>query len=225
MSTHDDPARRLRAGDDDRDRVLQVVQRAHDAGRLTRDELAERQDLARGAVYLDELPELLSDLPEHEGWPLLPSSSNPDNLPAVRPTDRPTHSVEPAAGHTALPATAPPNAGFSVSVMSGRDVSLEPGTTELSNFAWWGGNNYDLTRALGPHRTVTLTLSAVMAGNEIYVPRDVRVIDQSVAIMAGNTIEASAQGDGSNGTLVIKGFLWWAGNTVALAKHERNRPA
>lgn len=214
MSAHEPQARRLRAGDGDRDRVLGVIQRAHEDGRLSRDELAERRDRATRAVYLDELPELLADLPEHEGWELLPSANDATRLPAVPRSQE----VAPTSSYEVLPATAPADAGFTASVMSGRDVSLDPGTEQLSNFAWWGGNNYDLTRAMGPGRTVTLVLSAVMAGSDIRVPPGVRVIDQSIAIMAGNEIKEDAQGDGSNGTLIIKGFLWWAGNTVELGK-------
>lgn len=219
MSAHQPPVRRLRAGDDDRDRVLGVIQRAHAAGRLTREEVAERSGRAERATFLDELPELLSDLPEHEGWELLPSANDATKLPAA--ATAPSQELAPAPSYSALPATGPADAGFTVSVMSGRDVTLDPGTEALSNFAWWGGNNYDLTRAMGPGRTVTLSLSAVMAGSDICVPPGVRVIDQSIAIMAGNEIKEEAQGDGSNGTLVLKGFLWWAGNNVELAKGQQ----
>jgi len=45
----------------------------------------------------------------------------------------------------------------------------------------------------------------------------VRVLDQSMAIMAGSDVDTNAQGDGSNGTLVIEGFLFWAGHSVKLA--------
>lgn len=213
MSAQQPPVRRLRAGDADRQRVVSVIERAHAAGRLTADEMTERRERAARSVYLDELPDLLDDLPEHEGWTLLPAVPGPSaHLPVV-----PSATTLPVARYDALPATAPPDAGFTVTVMSGRDVTLEPGTTELGNFAWWGGNHYNLTRAMGPGRTVTLNLSAVMAGSDILVPRGVRVVDQSIAIMAGNEIDPTAQGDGSNGTLVIKGFLWWAGNSVKLA--------
>ena len=36
--------------------------------------------------------------------------------------------------------------------------------------------------------------------------------------MAGNDIHKGAQGDGSNGTLIIKGFLFWAGSDIKLDK-------
>ena len=58
------PHRRLRAGDADRDAVLNVLQRAHAAGRLTVEELGERQDAALLARFTDEFPQLVADLPE-----------------------------------------------------------------------------------------------------------------------------------------------------------------
>lgn len=216
MSTDEPSARRLRAADADRQRVIDVIGRAHEAGRLSAAERDERTEAASRAVHLDELPALVEDLPEHESWPLLPSSSAVDNLPVMPASAGVT---EPAGQQPSmLPATGPADGGFTVSVMSGRDVAVAPGTEEIGNFAFWGGNNYDLTRAMGPGRTVVLNLNAVMAGSDITVPRGVRVVDESLAVMAANTIKPKAQGDGSNGTLVLKGLLFWAGNTVSLAK-------
>ena len=105
--------------------------------------------------------------------------------------------------------------------MSGRDVSIEPGTRHYLNFAWWGGDNIDLTGAMGPGVVITLELHAIMAGHHIYVPEGVRVVDDSMAIMAGNDVDREAKGDGSNGTLVLKGFLWWAGHDVKLGASRR----
>jgi hypothetical protein len=195
--SRDLPERRMRAGDADRDQVLTVVQRAYEEGRLDLEEMKDRQERALKAKFTDELPALVADLPE--GLTLVV----PDGAPVVpRPDD--------------LPDTGLTDAGFGVSIMSGRDVTLQRGTREFSNLAFWGGNNIDLTSAMGPGRIVTLTLHAIMGGNDVVVPEGVRVIDQSVAIMAGNGIAAEAQGDGSNGTLVLKGFLWWGGNDVKL---------
>ncbi|MFT3888667.1 MAG: DUF1707 domain-containing protein [Arachnia sp.] len=202
MSEPDVPMNRLRAGDQDRDRALTALQQAYEAGRLDLEEMHERQELALRAKFADDLLPLLADLPE--GQDLAVSQASP-----------------PAAAHHTLPATAPADGGFSLSVMSGRDVVVEPGTEQLGNFAWWGGNNYDLTRAMGPGRVITMSLHAIMGGNNIVVPPGVRVVDQSLAIMAGNEIESSAQGDGSNGTLVLQGFLFWAGNKVSLTREDR----
>ncbi len=188
----------LFVADADRDWALTAIQRGYESGRLDLQELRERQDRALRIVYTDELPELVADLPE---------GNDLTSAPGVPVVEQPA----------ALPATGPADGGFSMSVMSGRDIVVEPGTRELSNFAWWGGNTYDLTRAMGPGRIVVLNLHAIMGGSDIYVPAGVRVVDQSLAVMAGNDIAKEAQGDGSNGTLVLKGFLWWAGNDVQLA--------
>ncbi len=196
------PERRIRASDAERDQVLTVLQHGYESGRLDLGEMKDRQEKALRVRYLDELPALVADLPEGRDLVL--------NPPAPV-----------AARRVGVPERAPADAGFSVSVMSGRNVKVESGTRELRNFAWWGGNEYDLTEAMGPGRIVTLTLHAVMAGSDIFVPPGVRVVDSSTAIMAGNDIDREAQGDGSNGTLVLKGFLWWAGNDVKLAPGSR----
>lgn len=193
------PAPRYRAGDADRDAALEILQRAYEAGRLTFTDMQERQDRALSCVYTDELRPLVADLPEG------------DEL-----GERPGATVL-VPRRSVVPETAPAHGGASLTVMSGRDVVVESGTRDLSDFAWWGGNNYDLSEAMGPGRVVTLHLHAVMAGHNLYVPEGVRVIDQSVAIMAGNDIDRFAQGDGSNGTLILKGVLFWAGSDVKLA--------
>lgn len=202
MSDPQPPARRLRAGDQERDTLLNILEQAYADGRLDADELRERQAKALQLRFTDEMADLVDDLPE--GRELGPGTSV---------TPRPS----------ALPATAPAEYGASVSIMSGRNVTLPPGTEHMSNFAWWGGDEIDCTEALGPGRTLTLELNAIMGGHNIYVPEGVRVIDESIAIMAGNDIHKGAQGDGSNGTLIVKGFLWWAGSEVVLAGSKKDK--
>lgn len=197
------PRKRLRAGDADRDAVLEILQRAHGEGRLGIEELGERQDKALEAKYTDQFDELVEDLPE--GRHLMSTDAG-----GV------------AARHQApLPATGEPQR-TTFTVMSGRDVLIEPGTRHYLNFAWWGGDNIDLTSAMGPGVIITLELHAIMAGHDIYVPEGVRVVDDSFAIMAGNDIDRQAQGDGSNGTVILKGFLWWAGHDVKLGSSRKS---
>lgn len=195
------PRKRLRAGDADRDAVLEILQRAHGEGRLGIDELGERQDRALEAKYTDELTDLVDDLPGGRAVVV-------DADSGIAPR------------HSALPAAGPPER-TSFSIMSGRDVTIEPGTRHYLNFAWWGGDNLDLTHAMGPGVVITLELHAIMAGHNIYVPEGVRVVDDSLAIMAGNDIDREARGDGSNGTVILKGFLWWAGHDVKLGATRR----
>ena len=200
MSDADLPQRRLRAGDSDRDHTLNIIQRAYEAGRLDLEEMRERQEKALKSRYVDELPALVGDLPEGNEL-VTPGQGD---------------AVKAAPGPSPLPATGPANGGYTVAILSGRDILVEPGTRDIGCFAWWGGHDYDLTQAMGPGRIVTLNIIAIMGGCDIFVPPGVRVIDRSVAIMAGNDIEPDAQGDGSNGTVVIEGFLFWAGSNIKL---------
>lgn len=198
-----DPRKRLRAGDADRDAVLDVLQRAHADGRLSIEELGERQDVVLRARYMDQFDGVVEDLPE--GRDLMSVGTA---LPAVRRS-------------SPLPASGQPER-TTATFMSGRDITIKPGTRLYRNFAWWGGDNIDLTSTMGPGVVVTLELHAIMAGHDIYVPEGVRVLDESIAIMAGNDIDRQARGDGSNGTVILKGFLWWAGNDVKLGSTRRN---
>ncbi len=199
----EDPRKHLRAGDADRDAVLAVLQQAHADGRLSIEELGERQDLVLRARFLDQFNDIVDDLPEGR------------QLMAVDGAHTAARRPHP------LPVTGQPER-TTVTVMSGRDVTVEPGTRLYRNFAWWGGDKIDLTSAMGPGVVVTLELHAIMAGNHIYIPEGVRVVDNSIAIMAGNDVDREAKGNGSNGTLIIKGFLWWAGHDVKLATSRRH---
>ena len=184
---------RLRAGDENRDRVLRILADAHAAGRLDADELAERQDATLASRFTDELDRLVQDLPE---------ASADERLPATR------GAASPAVGEPVI---------SGMSVMSGSELRPARGTTRVRRFLWWGGDDIDLTDCLGPGITVQLDLVAVMAGSNIHVPPGVRVVDNITNVMAGNSVKRDAQGDGSNGTLVLNGFSWWAGHDVKLA--------
>src|SRR3954471_20592372 len=54
---------RMRAGDADRQRVVEVLGKHFGEGRLTVEEFDERVVRAHASVYLDELPALTADLP------------------------------------------------------------------------------------------------------------------------------------------------------------------
>jgi Domain of unknown function (DUF1707) len=56
-------ANRLRAGDEDRERIVDALRAHHEAGRLDQSEFTERMEAALSARWLDELPPLLADLP------------------------------------------------------------------------------------------------------------------------------------------------------------------
>jgi hypothetical protein len=65
-----DPA--LRASDDERDVVLQALERHVAAGRISLDEFDQRSSAALSAVTLGDLAALTADLPELTGEPAGP---------------------------------------------------------------------------------------------------------------------------------------------------------
>ncbi|MGV8845274.1 DUF1707 SHOCT-like domain-containing protein [Tessaracoccus sp.] len=199
------PQKRVRAGDADRDAVLEILQQAHAEGRLSIDELGERQDRVLRATYMDQFDDLVDDLPGGRGL----RTTDSEGLAPRRPAPMPVRGQPQRT---------------TVTFLSGREITIESGTRSYTNFAWWGGDHIDLSSAMGPGVVVELHLHAVMAGHDIYVPEGVRVVDESIAIMAGNDVAQEARGDGSNGTVVLKGFLWWAGHDVKLAWKQSQRP-
>lgn len=197
----DAPAPRLRIGDAERDAVLHALQEALAAGRLDVEEIDERQDKVLQAKFTDELEALVADLPEGRALAL-----TSDAAPATRPGTSRAH----------VPTRLDETPRTKVAILSGQTIVLEPGSPGLNTFAFWGGHDIYLRDCMGPGAVVTLEVSAIMAGHDIYVPPGVRVVDDCVAIMAGNDVEPAAQGDGSNGTLILRGFLFWAGSDVKL---------
>jgi uncharacterized protein involved in exopolysaccharide biosynthesis len=75
------PEPALRASDDDRDIVLQALERHLTAGRLNLEEFDQRSTAALSAVTLDDLAALTADLPELTGEPAQP----------VQPASHPRH--------------------------------------------------------------------------------------------------------------------------------------
>ena len=220
MATDDSPqppARRLRASDKDRDAVLGVITDAVTSGRLDPDETAERQDEALSAKYLDELMPLIVDLPEgHDLYRSLQRQTGGGTTPGTALAHR--DGPAPLSPRAAPGSEKPMN---SVAIMSGRELDIPAGTSEITTYALMGGDNVDLCEVMGPGVTVSLTSYSMMAGHDIYVPPGVRIRDDTINIMGGNEIRGSAKGDGSNGTLTLKGISFMAGHEVHLAKGYR----
>lgn len=214
----DGPARarrRLRAGDEERDAVLEVLAKAHAAGRLDPDEIDERQRETFRARYVDELPVLIDDLPEGRDlvarYAQITGGSESSGPPA------PGTSLARAPRGEILPVT--PGSGppeNSVAVMSGREIHVDPGTGIVRSYALMGGDEIFLSDVMGPGVEVTLESYAMWAGNDVYVPGGVKVVDKTVNIMAGNSVAKNARGDGSNGVVVLTGFSLMAGHDVKL---------
>lgn len=195
---------RLRASDVDRDEIIRILQEAHASGRLDLSEFSERQEQALEAKYMDELQPLLADLPEGLAF----NAPRPPHDPHAPLVPRPSGRHVVATRHEEPP--------FGLTILSGKTVRLAPGDPGIRDFAFWGGHEIYLADALGPGNVVVIDCTAIMAGHNIHVPPGVRVLDETIAIMAGNDVDANALGDGSNGTLILRGFLFWAGHNVKL---------
>ena len=73
---------RMRAGDTDRQRVVELLGKHFGEGRLTIEEFDERVVRAHASTYLDELPALTADLPGSPEPQRRPTRS-PMRMPAV----------------------------------------------------------------------------------------------------------------------------------------------
>lgn len=216
------PQRRIRASDKDRDAVLGVITEAVTNGRLDPDETAERQDEALSAKFLDELMPLIVDLPEGDGLHRRLARAT-GHGPAAG--SAPGSGVELRSPGELAPSAEPGSAApmNSVAVMSGREIEVAPGTAQVTTYAFMGGDNIDLCEVMGPGVSVELSSYSMMAGHDIYVPPGVRIRDETINFMAGNDIRKSAKGDGTNGTLILKGFSFMAGHDIHLAKGYRSK--
>ena len=80
---------RMRAGDKDRQRVVEQLGKHFGEGRLTVEEFDERVVRAHASVYLDELPALTADLPrEPRAAPPSDEVADASALRRVRPPHR-----------------------------------------------------------------------------------------------------------------------------------------
>jgi uncharacterized protein DUF1707 len=70
---------RLRAGDAERERVVEQLREHHEAGRIDVEEFGQRMEAALSARYLDELPALTADLPgsDRDHWDRVPRGEEP----------------------------------------------------------------------------------------------------------------------------------------------------
>ncbi len=194
--------------------MLGVITEAVTNGRLDPEETAERQDAAIAAKYLDELMPLIDDLPEgHDLHRALQLQSG------IHPTGEIAQRGPAPLAPVAAPGSSDPV--NSVAVLSGREIDVPAGTANVTTYALMGGDDIDLCEVMGPGVRVTLTSYAMWAGHNVYVPPGVRVRDETINLLAGNDVRSDARGDGSNGTLVLKGFSLMAGHDVRLAKGYR----
>lgn len=174
MNVSDPDHPRIRASDDDRNRVVAALSEAFSTGRLDYAEFDERTQQVYATRFRDELHAPLSDLfPD-------PAAVVESPLPAVRPdnpvTEPTSQQVTREQGGDRL----------SFSLMGGSEKTgnwlCAPSHVSV---AIMGGNDIDLRHSRLGAQTTTITAIAVMGEIEIYVPEDVRVVCDGVGIMGG----------------------------------------
>lgn len=193
--------RRVRASDAERDYVLYLLQQAHAAGRIDVEELGDRQDKALATRYSDEFIPLLEDLPEGQ-----------EVVEILRP--RPETPPAPRGAARFIPTFRGDRE--SLAILSGKKILPIRGTTSYHEMAFMGGDDFDLTDVMGPGVVFVLDAQCVLGGSTIHVPAGVHVVDEMTSVLGGNTIRKKAMGDGSNGTLVLRGTHILSGHTVKL---------
>lgn len=226
MNTPEKPlGRRTRASDAIRDRVVTELSDALTRGQLSTVEFDERQSQAIRAQYIDELPTLIEDIPE--------AGELEAELVQLDQQRRGHTGSHPAVtsgtgslAHTGAIQPTKPGTGMSdtvVAVLGGSNKVVQPGTPTINGFSLLGSSELDLVDVMGPGVELTIDTVALLGGNNLHVPPGVRIIDETIYILGGNDVEPSANGDGSNGTLVIKGFNLMGGISIKLARGYRSR--
>lgn len=211
-----DPSR-LRASDDDRAAVAQVLQAATDEGRLTPVELQERLDALYRSKTLHELEPLTWDLPGHRD--LVPRSPSfpPTGAPAGVMPGRPV-----PAGSAAARIGGTPTSSLAVGILSGATRAgnwVAP--AQFTAVAIMGGVDIDLTQARFAAPEVTITAIAVMGGIDIVVPDDVTVVVNGIGFMGAFEDNARIVGPPDGPVVRVNGLALMGGVDVHRPKGKK----
>jgi hypothetical protein len=200
------PNAHLRASDEDRDRVVDVLREALMSGRLTQDEHAERLEATLMAKTLGELEPITHDLvvPDTDPVPGRASSRIPIEAPA-----RPEDSFESLVGI------------FGGGERKGR-WRVKRRTNVLAVF---GGYDLDMTDAVFEGREVVISTFAMFGGVSITVPDGVEVRNHGNGIFGGYAAQGSRDPDPNAPVIILKGVAIFGGVNAETAgkRHRRDK--
>jgi hypothetical protein len=189
-----DPAT-MRASDQDRERVAELLRDAVGEGRLDMSELEERLEAVYTAKTYAELEPITHDLPQagpaRSAGPAPAAAANPDRFGG------------------------PPSSGTAIAVMGGfsrKGNWVVPPT--VSAFAFMGGGEIDMRDARFAERTVTIHATAIMGGIEIVVPQDAQVEVTGFGFMGGFDHSASGPGQPDGPVIHVNGLAFMGGIEV-----------
>jgi len=157
---------RLRASDADRDSAAAVINTALADGRLTPEEHADRLDAIFGAKTHAELVPILDDLPA-------PSGTRQD-IARHQPADA---DLRPRRRRRLVAILG----GFS------RNGAWYPDPV-MNVLTVLGGGELDFRDAVLPSKEIVLRVTAVLGGLGIIVPPEMRVVDNTSAILGGSGV-------------------------------------
>ncbi|HSR85035.1 MAG TPA: DUF1707 domain-containing protein [Streptosporangiaceae bacterium] len=193
---------RLRASDTDRDTAAAVVNNALAEGRLTPEEHADRLDAIFGAKTHAELVPLLDDLPAPRGVK--------QEIARPRPPDADL---------------APRGRRRLVAILSGfgRKGAWHPEPV-MSIVTILGGAELDFRDAVLPGKEIVLRLTTILGGLGIIVPPDMRVVDNTAAILGGSDVggKVADESDADSPVLRVEGVCILGG--VGIERRERKQP-
>jgi hypothetical protein len=193
---------RLRASDADRDTAAAVVNNALAEGRLTPEEHAQRLDAIFGAKTHAELVPVLDDLPAPRGVR--------QDLASPRP-----------AGVD----LAPRRRRRLIAILSGfsRKGAWHPDPV-MNVVTILGGAELDFRDAVLPSKEVVLKITAVLGGLGIIVPPEMRVVDNTSAILGGSDVSGKTadMSDADSPVLRIEGVCILGG--IGVERKERKAP-
>ncbi len=189
------PPENVRASDDDRNRVVALLDQAYADGRLTLAEHEERTGRALAARTHGDLTGLTADLGAGVPGGVLASSAGG---PVVRPAG------DAGAGrHDVV-------VGFFGSGDRRGAFSL---AADTQAYAVFGGVDIDLTEAMLESRTTRLTGFAVFGGITLVVPPGVRVVKNAIGIFGGTTSKVSCS-DPDAPVVEVRGLALFGGIEV-----------
>ncbi|MET7400163.1 DUF1707 domain-containing protein [Dactylosporangium sp. NPDC005572] len=191
--------KQLRASDNDRERVAEVLRAAAAEGRLDLDEVDERLHAVYAARTYAELEPLTADLPAPSSAPV------------------PMDGVPPAPGEVR-------QAESAVALMSAftrRGPWIAP--RRFNCLAFWGGGTIDLREARMLHGEMRIRALAIMGGVTVIVPEDAEVHVTGTGVMGGFDHHAAGAGRPGAPRIVVTGFAFWGGVTVRRRSRKQRK--
>jgi hypothetical protein len=192
--TQQDPDH-MRASDQDRERVAEILRDAAGEGRLDMDELDDRLEAVYAAKTYAELEPITHDLPRA------------GSAGIVRPVPATSASSDRYGGK--------PSSTSAVAVMGGftrRGSWVVPPV--FTAVAFMGGGTIDMRDARFAERTVTIHTVAIMGGIEIIVPEDAQVDVTGFGFMGAYDHAATGTGGPDGPTIRVNGLAFMGGVEV-----------